>query len=157
MEAACRHWLMKTEPSVYSIDDLARDGRTAWGGVRNYQARNFMRDRMRLDDAVLVYHSNAAPPGVAGLGRVCSAPYADRTALDPASPYYDPRHTTRKPVWFLVDLCFVKQFPRLISLAELRADPDLAGMALLEKGQRLSILPVTAAHFARILAMVHGG
>ena len=147
------HWLMKTEPSVYSIDDLARDGRTPWEGVRNYQARNFMRDRMRVGDPVLIYHSNASPPGVSGLGRVCSAVRPDATALDPASHYFDPRHTTEKPIWFLVDVCFVEKFSRLIPLFELRADPALEGLALLRKGQRLSILPVDPVHFERIVAL----
>jgi predicted RNA-binding protein with PUA-like domain len=151
--AAPNHWLMKTEPSVYSIDDLARDGRTAWEGVRNYQARNFMRDQMRIGDPVLIYHSNTTPPGVAGLGRVCSAAYPDAAARDPAGPYFDARSTPDQPTWFLVDVCFEAKFSRLIPLAELRADPALEGLALLKKGQRLSILPVSPAHFAHILAL----
>ncbi|MDY0313193.1 MAG: EVE domain-containing protein [Desulfobacterales bacterium] len=153
MKKPPRHWLMKTEPSVYSIDDLARDGRTAWEGVRNYQARNFMRDRMRPDDRVLIYHSNAAPPGVVGLARVCSAAYPDPTALDPASHYYDSRSRIDHPIWFLVDVCFEEKFSRLISLAEMRADSALTGMALLKKGQRLSVMPVAPAHFARIIEL----
>ncbi|MEE4608066.1 MAG: EVE domain-containing protein [Desulfobacteraceae bacterium] len=153
MDKAPQYWLMKTEPSVYSIDDLARDGRTAWEGVRNYQARNFMRDRMRPDDRVLIYHSNTAPPGVVGLARVCSAAYPDPTALDPASHYYDSRSSVDNPVWFLVDVCFEEKFSRLVSLAELRADPSLEGMGLLQKGQRLSIMPIEPAHFAHILAL----
>lgn len=153
MDKAPQHWLMKTEPSVYSIDDLARDGRTPWEGVRNYQARNFMHDRMRPDDRVLIYHSNAAPPGVAGLARVCSAAYPDPTALDPASSYYDSRSRADNPIWFLVDVCFEEKFSRPISLAQMRADPALASMALLQKGQRLSVMPVDAAHFAHILAL----
>ena len=152
-DAQYRHWLVKTEPSVYSIDDLARDGRTAWDGVRNYQARNFMRDRMRVGDPVLVYHSNATPPGVAGLGRVCSLPRPDPTAPDPSSTHFDSRHSLENPIWILVDICFVEKFPRLIPLAELRADAALEGMALLKKGQRLSVLPVDPAHFDRILAL----
>jgi len=149
-------WLMKTEPAVYSIDDLARDGRTGWDGVRNHQARNFMRDRMRIGDPVLIYHSNAKPPGVAGLARVCSAPRPDDTARNPQSPYFDPRSTPEVPRWFLVDVCFEEKFPRRVPLPELRADPALEGMALLRKGQRLSILPVSAAHFARILSLASG-
>jgi predicted RNA-binding protein with PUA-like domain len=151
--AVPNHWLMKTEPSVYSINDLERDGRTAWEGVRNFQARNFMRDRMRVGDRVLIYHSNVAPPGVAGLGRVCSTAYPDPSALDPAGPYFDPRSTPQKPIWFLVDVCFEETFARLIPLAALRADPALRDLALLKKGQRLSILPVSPAHFARIVAL----
>ena len=146
-------WLMKTEPSVYSIDDLARDGRTPWDGVRNYQARNFMRDSMGEGDRVLIYHSNTNPPGVAGLARVCSRPYPDPTAQDPDDPHFDPRSTPDKPIWFLVDVCFEEKFPRLVALSEMRADPALDGMALLKKGQRLSIMPVLPAHFARIVAL----
>lgn len=146
-------WLMKTEPSVYSIDDLARDGRAGWDGVRNHQARNFMRDAMRIGDRVLIYHSNARPPGAAGLARVCSAPRPDDTARDPESPYFDPRSTPENPRWFLVDVCFEEKFARLVPLPELRADPALEGLALLRRGQRLSIQPVSAVHFARIRAL----
>ncbi|MBI9083479.1 MAG: EVE domain-containing protein [Desulfobacterales bacterium] len=146
-------WLMKTEPAVYSMDDLERDGRTPWEGVRNYQARNFMRDKMQPGDRVLIYHSNAAPPGVAGLARVCSAPYPDAFAWDPDSAYFDARSTPDKPLWFLVDICFEEKFSRLIALSEMRADPALDGMALLKKGQRLSILPALPAHFARVVML----
>ncbi|RLB98663.1 MAG: EVE domain-containing protein [Deltaproteobacteria bacterium] len=113
----------------------------------------FMRDRMRPDDRVLIYHSNAKPHGVAGLARVCSATYPDPRALDPASSYYDSRSSADDPVWFLVDVCFEEKFPRLISWAEMRTDPALEGMALLRKGQRLPVMPVEPAHFARILAL----
>lgn len=154
-EANC--WLMKTEPSVYSIEDLERDGRTPWDGVRNYQARNFMRDRMQKGDRVLVYHSNAKPPGVAGLARVCSEPYPDETAFDPADPHFDPRSRREKPVWILVDICFEAVLPRLVPLAELRADAALKEMALLKKGQRLSIMPVSPAHFAHIVDLAEKG
>ncbi len=146
-------WLMKTEPSVYSIDDLARDGQTAWEGVRNFQARNFMRDQMRIGDPVLIYHSNAAPPSVAGLARVCSNAYPDASARNPASVYFDDRSTDSNPIWYLVDVCFVEKFPRPIALAELRADPVLEGMPLLRKGQRLSIQPVSGTHFDRIVTL----
>jgi len=154
-DAAQKCWLMKTEPSVYSIDDLERDGCTAWEGVRNFQARNFMRDRMRIDDPVLIYHSNAAPPAVAGLAKVCSTARPDPTAFDPASAYFDARSTADKPVWFLVDVCFVEKSPRPIPLAELRADPALDGLLLLQKGQRLSIMPVSPVHFAHIVKRFH--
>ena len=146
-------WLMKTEPSVYSMADLEREGRTPWEGVRNYQARNFMRDQMQPGDRVLIYHSNAAPPGVAGLARVCSGPYPDAFAWDPASRYFDARSTPDKPLWFLVDICFEEKFPRLIPLGQLRVDPALEGMALLKKGQRLSIMPVLPEHFAHIVGL----
>ena len=152
-DSAPNCWLLKTEPKVYSIEDLEHDRRTTWEGVRNYQARNFMRDQMRIGDRVLIYHSNAAPPGVAGLGRVCSAAYPDASAWNPASEYFDARSTPEKPRWFMVDVCFVEIFPRLVPLSELRADPALEGLLLLKKGQRLSILPVRPDHFARIVAL----
>jgi predicted RNA-binding protein with PUA-like domain len=142
---------MKSEPDVYSIDDLARDGRTAWTGVRNYQARNFMRDGMRVGDRVFFYHSTAEPPGIAGLAEVCSAPYPDPTQFDPRSPYHEPRATPDKPVWVLVDVQFVAKFRRVIPLDTLRADPGLAGLILLQRGSRLSVQPVDPRHAIRML------
>ncbi len=147
------YWLMKSEPDVYSIADLARDGRTAWTGVRNFQARNFMRDRMQVGDRVFFYHSNATPPGIAGLARVASAPYADPTQFDKASEYFEPRATREKPVWMLVDIEFERKFDALLSLEALRAEPALAGMLLLKKGQRLSVQPVEAVHARRLLTL----
>ncbi len=146
-------WLMKSEPEVYSIADLRRDGRTAWTGVRNYQARNFMRDRMRVGDPVLFYHSNAEPSGVAGLGRVASAAYADPSQFDRSGEYFEPRATLAAPVWFLVDVAFVEEFPRVVSLAELRGQARLAGLLVLQRGSRLSIQPVTPAHFGLVVAL----
>lgn len=142
---------MKSEPGVYSIDDLARDGRTAWTGVRNYQARNFMRDRMRVGDMVLFYHSNAQPSGVAGVGRVASAPYPDPTQFDPRHEGYEPRATRERPVWMLVEVAFEAKFGRLVSLDELRAEASLAGMLVLQRGSRLSIQPVQPKHAAWII------
>lgn len=153
MTEAPRWWLMKSEPEVYSIDDLARDGRTAWTGVRNFQARNYMRDAMRVGDRVLFYHSNAEPSGVAGVARVASAPYADPTQFDRKSEGFEPRATRAKPVWMLVDVAFEAKLPRLVSLAELRAHPELAGLRVLQRGSRLSIQPVEPAHAARILQL----
>ncbi len=150
-------WLMKSEPSVYSIDDLQRDQVTPWTGVRNYRARNFMRDIMRVGDPVLFYHSNAEPSGVAGLGRVASAPYADPTQFEPGSAYYDAAATPEKPVWMLVEVAFVDKFPRLVPLAELRAQPGLEGLMLLQKGNRLSIQPVSPACANLIVQMGHAG
>lgn len=144
------YWLMKSEPESYSIEDLKRDGKTAWEGVRNYQARNFMKDRMHIGDLVLFYHSNAKPPGVAGIGKICSHPYPDATALDPNSRYFDPKASKDHPIWFLVDVAFVEQLPRLISLDEIRQLPECSNMALLKPGQRLSIQPVTKAEFDTI-------
>ena len=153
MSGPLQAWLMKSEPDVYSIADLKRDGRTAWTGVRNYQARNFMRDRMRVGDPVLFYHSNADPSGVAGVGRVAGPAYADPTQFDPAGDYFDPRATPAAPVWFLVDIAFVAAFPRLISLAEMKANPSLKGLLVLQRGSRLSIQPVTPAHFQIIRSL----
>jgi predicted RNA-binding protein with PUA-like domain len=151
-----RHWLIKSEADVYSIDDLNRDGRTAWDGVRNYQARNWMRDDMKPGDLVLFYHSNGDPPGVAGLAKVASAPYDDPTQFDPASPYHDPKSTPQAPRWQLVDFAFVERFPAEVPLPLLKADPSLDGMELLRKGSRLSVQPVTEAHFQRVLALARG-
>ncbi len=149
-------WLVKTEPEVYSIDDLARDGRTGWDGVRNHQARNFMRDSMKVGDLVLVYHSNADPPGVAGLARVCGEARPDPTAFDPADPHFDPRSRPDRPTWMMAELEFVERFPSLLPLDRLRAEAALEGMPLLARGQRLSVQPVSGAHFDRVLAMARG-
>ena len=148
-----RRWLMKSEPEVYSIDDLARDGQTAWEGVRNYQARNFMRDDMKIGDRVLFYHSNAKPPGVAGLAEVCSAAYPDPAAFDPTSPYFDPKSKPEAPAWLRVDLRFVARLPRLVSLDELKQDAALEGMLVIQRGQRLSVQPVRPEHFDHICAL----
>lgn len=148
-----RYWLMKSEPNTYSIDDLERDGSSMWEGVRNYQARNFMRDDMSIGDMVLFYHSNCKPPGIAGIGRVCSTPYPDPTAFDPKSPYFDPKSKQKAPRWILIDVDFVEHLPRLVSLPELRKIPELSEMLLLKKGQRLSIQPVTEEEFNRVHAL----
>lgn len=145
-------WLMKCEPSAYSIDDLARDRRTSWEGVRNYQARNFLRDELQIGDDVLFYHSNAEPSGVAGLARVCKSGYPDHCAFDPAHKYFDPDSDPTKPRWYMVDLEFVAKLPRVLALSELKADPSLAGMMVLQRGSRLSIQPVTRPHFERVVA-----
>ncbi|MFO0873960.1 MAG: EVE domain-containing protein [Phycisphaerales bacterium] len=142
-----RHWLVKSEPACYSIDDLRRDGSTRWDGVRNHQARNFMRDQMRVGDLVLFYHSSAEPPGVAGVARIARAAYPDDSAWDRRSDHFDARSTPERPVWVMVDLGFVEKFGRFVSLADLRADPRLAGLLVLRPGQRLSVMPVEPAHF----------
>jgi predicted RNA-binding protein with PUA-like domain len=138
-----RYWLMKSEPAEFSIDDLARAPRrgSAWFGVRNYQARNFMRDQMQVGDPVLFYHSSCAEPGIAGLAEVCAAAYPDETQFDRKSKYYDAKATREQPRWVNVDLRFVKK-TRLLGLAELRQHKELAGMRLLAPGNRLSITPV---------------
>ncbi len=144
---AGKYWLVKTEPTSYSIENLKKDGRTFWHGVRNYQARNFMRDEMAVGDQVLFYHSNANPSGVVGMAKVVKAGYGDHTALDGESPYHDPKATKENPVWFMVDLAFVKKFKSLLSLAELKQIPGLEKMGLLQKGTRLSVMPVTEKEF----------
>lgn len=148
-----RRWLVKSEPGSYSIWDLERDGVTPWDGVRNYQARNLMRDDMKVGDPVLFYHSNADPPGVAGVAEVASKPYPDPTQFDPASKYLDPKSDPDSPRWMLVDIGFVRRFPEVVPLARLRDDPKLDGMPLLQKGQRLSVQPVEARHFKHILSL----
>ncbi|MBI5912434.1 MAG: EVE domain-containing protein [Betaproteobacteria bacterium] len=138
-----RYWLMKSEPDELSIDDLARAPRqsTAWFGVRNYQARNFMRDQMRIGDQVLFYHSSCAEPGIAGLAEVCANAYPDETQFDRKSKHYDAKATRDKPRWVNVEVKFVKK-TRLLGLTELRQHKALAGMRLLARGNRLSITPV---------------
>lgn len=141
-----RYWLMKSEPDSYSIDDLERDTRTSWEGVRNYQARNFMRDDMRPGDGVLYYHSGAKPPGVAGLAKVARAAYPDPTALNPDSHYFDPKATDEDPRWVMVDLEFVEKFPTFVPLARLHDTPGLEEM-LVNKKSRLSVQPVTKEEY----------
>ena len=146
-----QHWLIKSEPDVFSIRDLATAPRktTHWEGVRNYQARNFLR-AMRKGDRCLFYHSNANPPGVAGVVEVVREAYPDAAALDPTSDYHDPKATADNPIWSMVDVRLVTMFPREVALAELRGTTSLAGMELLRKGSRLSVQPVTAAEFRTI-------
>jgi len=149
-----RHWLMKSEPDAFSIDDLARVGREPWSGVRNYQARNYMMKDMRVGDGVLFYHSNTAEPGIAGLADVASEPYPDPTQFVKKSPYFDPKSTREEPRWWLVDVGFVRRFARVVTLAELKADADRLGdFPLLQRGTRLSVLPVTPAQWRRILTL----
>lgn len=142
-----RYWLMKSEPDTYSIDDLKRDGFSAWEGVRNYQARNFMRDDMRNGDLALFYHSNANPPGIAGICRVCHESFPDKTAFDPKSEYYDPKSTKDNPRWMMVEVEFVEKFPEIISIQTLRNTKGLEDMAVLKKGSRLSITPLKKDEF----------
>lgn len=151
-----QYWLMKSEPDCFSIDDLknAPQKTTHWDGVRNYQARNFMRDDMKKGDVVLYYHSNSNPPGIAGLATVVKEAYPDFTAFDPNDPHFDPKSKATSPTWMMVDVKFKKKFKQLISLPELRANPKLEGMLLLQKGSRLSVQPVSEPHFQEILKMV---
>ena len=143
-----RYWLMKSEPDDCSIDDLAAmpGQRIAWFGVRNYQARNFMRDQMQVGDLAFFYHSSCAEPGIAGLVEVCAAAHPDLTQFDPASRYYDPNASPDKPRWLNVDVQFLRK-TRLLSLSELRAHPELTTLQILQKGNRLSITPIDPQHW----------
>lgn len=147
------YWLMKTEPHVYSWDDLNVDGETHWDGVRNYQARNIMRDDMAIGDLVLFYHSNCKPPHVAGVARVCREGYPDFTAHDPDSKYFDAKSSLDNARWVMVDIEPVAALDPLVPLPELRENPTLDGMPLLRRGQRLSVQPVSSEHFEIVCQM----
>lgn len=146
-------WLVKSEPDCYSFDDLLKDGRTAWDGVRNYQARNFMRDDMQVGDLVLYYHSSTAVPAVVGIARVASEPYPDPTQFDVDSEYHDPKATQEEPRWYLVDIEPVRALERAVTLSEMREDPELSGMTLLARGNRLSVMPVEEPHLSRVIVL----
>ncbi len=152
-----RFWLMKSEPDDVSIDDLAGrpDQTVPWYGVRNYQARNFMRDSMRVGDGVLFYHSGCAEPGIAGIARVAGEAYPDETQFDPASKYFDPKATRESPRWMHVDVAFVRK-TRLLGLSELRSHPELENMRVLARGNRLSITPVEPAEWRFIVGHLLG-
>ena len=145
-----KHWLVKSEPSAYSIDDLARDKKTLWTGVRNFQARNLMAQEMKVGDPLLFYHSSSDPSGVAGLAKISKAAIPDPTQFDTKSDYYEPRATKKTPVWFCVEVQFVKRAKAVLPLEALREEPALEGMVLLQRGSRLSVQPVEPAAFARI-------
>ena len=142
-----KYWLMKCEPEAYTIHDLARDRETSWEGVRNYQARNFMRDQMQVGDGVLFYASNADPSGVTGLAEISRAGYPDATAWRKGHVYFDAASAKDEPVWYMVDIRFVEAFPRVVSLEELKATKGLENMVVTRKGSRLSVQPVTKAEF----------
>ncbi len=146
------HWLVKTEPNVYSIDDLARDRSTDWSGVRNYQARNFLK-AMAVGDQVLIYHSNAEPPGIVGVGVVFKEATPDRTQFDPKSELFDPKASQAAPRWFCPEIKFVQKLKKLVSLGELRECKALAELVLLQRGSRLSVIPVSEKHFQTILEL----
>jgi predicted RNA-binding protein with PUA-like domain len=150
-----QYWLMKSEPEEVSIDDAlaAPDGVVAWTGVRNYQARNFMRDAMRIGDGVLFYHSGCAEPGIAGIAEVVSTAYPDPTQFDASSIYHDPKSTQEQPRWMLVDVRALRK-TRLLSLSEMKADAALADMLVLRRGNRLSITPVEPEHWQRLLQLL---
>jgi predicted RNA-binding protein with PUA-like domain len=150
-----RHWLMKSEPDVFSFQDLQRAPRrrTLWDGVRNYQARNLLRDEIAVGDGVLYYHSNASPPGVAGVARVVRAGYPDPTQFDPDDAHFDPASKRESPRWFAVDVEAVEALPEFVSLERLREEPGLASMGVLRRGNRLSVQPVEAAEWRLVLAL----
>ena len=147
------YWLMKSEPDAYGIDDLMRDGREPWDGIRNYQARNMMRDDMVIGDKVFFYHSSCKEPGVVGLMEIASKPYPDPTQFEPGSKYYDPKSNPDDPRWCLVDVQFIRKLKRAVSLAEIKAHPGLHDMILVRKGNRLSIMPITEDHWNIILSL----
>ncbi len=147
------YWILKSEPEAFSINDLQRVTVEPWDGIRNYQARNFMRDEMTIGDQGFFYHSNCAEPGIVGILTVESQPYPDPTQFDPHSQYHDPKSDPDQPRWILVDVRFVQKFRRTVTLAEMKREPALEGMRLLQRGNRLSILPVEKSHWAHILEM----
>jgi len=149
------YWLAKTEPSTYSIKDLKRDATNQWDGVRNYQARNFLQ-KMKKGDLVLIYHSNEKPVGVVGLGEVSKEAYPDWTQFEPKSEYFDPKASNENPRWFAPDISFREEFPRVVTLEEMKIDPKLKGLKILEVGNRLSIVPVSSEHFRRIVKRASG-
>ena len=148
---------MKSEPDCYSIDDLERDARGRWDGVRNYQVRNMMRDHMKKGDRALFYHSSAKEIGVVGEMEIVKEAYPDPTQFDPKADHYDAQSTWENPRWLCVDVQFKKKFPRTVTLAEMRLEPALRGLRILEKGSRLSIVPVSPAHYEKIIALAKSG
>jgi len=147
------YWLMKSEPNCYSIDHLQQDSITHWDGVRNYQARNMMRDQMQTGDLVFFYHSNAKPTGIAGIAKVVKNGYPDHTAWDPNSEHPDPKSTPDDPRWFMVDVQFKQKFKNITTLKELKNYACLQDMLLLKKGNRLSVMPVEPAHWDFIISI----
>lgn len=148
-----KFWLVKSEPETYSIDSLKKDHKSLWTGVRNYQARNFMMNEMQVGEPVLFYHSSAEPPGVAGLAKVSKASQPDPTALDKKSSGFDPKSTAEKPIWFCVEIEFVEKFANFVALATLKSEKSLRDLLVIQRGQRLSVQPVTEKDFLHILKM----
>ena len=146
------YWLMKSEPEAYSIDDLERDRQEPWDGIRNYEARNFMRDKMKIGDKALFYHSNVKPPLITGVMEICSKPYPDPTQFDPDSKYFDSKSEESGPTWQLVDVCFVEKFKTPVTREQLKKEPDLQDMMLFKRN-RLSITKVTEKEFNKILEL----
>lgn len=149
------YWLMKSEPTCFSLDDLARapDATAPWDGVRNFQARNLLRDEIKAGDGVLFYHSSCSEPAIVGLARVVRDGYPDHTAQDPRSDHYDPRSAPDNPIWYMVDVKFVARLPHPVTREMLRRHPVLEGMLVLQRGSRLSVQPVTAGQWRAVLAL----
>lgn len=147
------YWLLKSEPGVFSIEDLEKAPKqtTHWDGVRNYQARNYLRDQIKVGDQVFFYHSNSDPPGIVGIAEVVREGYPDHTAFDKKDPHFDPKSDKKNPSWFMVDIKHVRTFKRILSLEELRGLPELKNMVLLQKGSRLSVQPVSESEWKAIL------
>ena len=148
-----KYWLVKSEPGAYSIDDLVKDKKTHWDGVRNYQARNFIRDDMKKGDKVLFYHSNADPNAVVGVCEVVKEGYPDFTALDPEEKHFDPKSKKDEPAWFMVDIKLIKKFKQPVTLLEIKENPKLQNMRLVQRGNRLSVMPIEKNEFTEILRM----
>ncbi|MBS0287207.1 MAG: EVE domain-containing protein [Proteobacteria bacterium] len=150
------YWLMKSEPDTFSIDDLlkAKNQTSPWDGVRNYQARNYIRDEMKIGDLAFFYHSSCKVPGIVGLVEIVKSAYPDHTALEPKSPYYDPKSSAQNPRWYMVDVKFKQKYDEPLSLEVLKMNPKLKGFKLLNRGNRLSILPVSLQEWKTIQAMI---
>lgn len=147
------HWLMKSEPDTYGIDDLQKEGTNMWEGCRNYTVRNFMRDEMKPGDLAFFHHSNSDPSGIIGVMEIINGPYPDPTQFDPTSHYYDPKSPKDNPRWLVRDVKFVRKFKRIVSLAELRTIPGLEEMWVTRKGQRLSVMPVTEKEWNIVMGL----
>ena len=150
------YWLIKTEPTAFSIDDLANRPNQIehWDGVRNYQARNILRDNMKINDRAFFYHSNCDEPGIVGVVKIVRESYPDHTAFDPQEEHYDPKSLNENPRWFMVDVQFERKFHRTITLSEMRNNPHLDGLTLLRRGNRLSVMPVNEVHWEAILNLI---
>lgn len=148
-----RYWLLKSEPSCYSIDDFAKDKKTRWTGIRNYQARNFLRDSMHIGDEFFFYHSSTQPMAIVGVGKITKIAEPDITARDKKDDHYDPKSTTENPIWFSPEVSFVKKFKNPLDLAFLKRESALKGMVLLQQGSRLSVQPVSKSQFEYILKL----
>jgi len=148
-----KYWLFKSEPNSYSIDDLKKDKKTHWDGIRNYQARNFIRDEMKKGDLVLFYHSNAEPNAVVGVCEIVKEAYPDHTAFDPDSKYYDPKSKKDNPAWMMIDLKYKKKFKNPVELSTIKDNPKLKDMRLVQRGNRLSVFPIEKKEFNEILKM----